>query len=173
MWTGYRDTCQAKRSSIALGPIEIQATHGPYSTLISFIETHQPPHSSQHREMAEPQPPNVHEGIDAEDDAPPPPAAAEDRKAAAAMSSLENRHHDDEDEANQKQNKTVDQAELSAAINRLELQDSSKGKDKGKSAAEKKRDEKKQKELEEKAKRAKVKVDQADVLLLVSRNRRN
>ena len=118
--------------------------------------------------MAEPQPTNVHEGMDAEDDAPPPPAAAEDRKAAAAMSSLENRHNDEEEEAKQKQNKTVDQAELSAAINRLEIQDASKSKGKAKSAAETKRDEKKAKELEEKARRAKVKVDQADVSLLVS-----
>ena len=118
--------------------------------------------------MAEPQPANIHEGMDAEDDAPPPPAAAEDRKAAAAMSSLENRHNDDEEEAKQKQNKTVDQAELSAAINRLEIQDPSKTKGKAKSTAETKRDENKAKELEEKARRAKVKVDQADVLLLVS-----
>ena len=113
--------------------------------------------------MAEPQPASVHEGMDADEAPPPPPASGEDRKAAAAMSSLENRGNDDEDaEANLKPNKAIDQEALGAAISRLELADKA-GKVGGPAESEKKA-----KEKEEVAQRAKVKVDQADVSLLVS-----
>ena len=104
--------------------------------------------------MAEPQPSTVQEGMDPE--GPPAPANAEDRKAAAAMSSLEARGGEDES----KPSKQIDQEALGKAISRLELADKV-GKvaagDKGKS----------EKEKEERDKRAKVKVDQADVSLLV------
>lgn len=110
--------------------------------------------------MAEPQPSDVHEGMDNEDGPPPPPASAEDRKAAAAMSSLESRGNDEEAEAKLKLNKSIDQDALGAAISRLELAD--KGSKVGVVESEKKAREK-----EEVAKRAKVKVDQADVGLLV------
>ena len=109
--------------------------------------------------MADPQPSNVHEGMDAEDAPPPPPASGEDRKAAAAMSSLESRGNDDEVEA-KKPNRAIDQDALGAAISRLELVD--KAGKVGKAESEKKA-----KEKEEVAQRAKVKVDQADVTLLV------
>lgn len=108
--------------------------------------------------MAEPQPSTVTEGMDEEA---PPLAAAEDRKAAAAMSNLEKRGGDEEAET--KPTKQIDQEALGKAISRLELAD--KG---GKITVD---DEKKQKEKEEKEKEvariAKVKVDQADVVLLV------
>lgn len=105
--------------------------------------------------MAEPQPSSIHEGMDREDPA-PLPTSAEDRKAAAAMSSLERRGADDDD-ATAKPNKEIDQEALGKAISRLELADKS-----GTAAA----GEKKTKE-EEVEKRAKIKVDQADVTLLV------
>ena len=113
--------------------------------------------------MAEPQPPNVHEGIDAEDAPPPPPASADDRKAAAAMSSLENGQNDDEAEEKQKLNKTVDQKDLVNAISRLAVDEPAAG-----SKVKTEKNEKKEREKEEAARRAKVKVDQADVGLLVS-----
>ena len=104
--------------------------------------------------MAEPQPSTVQEGIDPE--GPPAPASAEDRKAAAAMSSLETRGGEEEP----KPNKQIDQEALGKAISRLELADKG-GKvtpgEKGKS----------EKDKEEREKRAKIKVDQADVGLLV------
>lgn len=104
--------------------------------------------------MAEPQPPNVQEGMDPE--GPPAPASAEDRKTAAAMSSLETRGGDEE----AKPSKQIDQEALGKAISRLELADKV-----GRVAAgEKGKDEK---EKEEREKRAKIKVDQADVGLLV------
>lgn len=106
--------------------------------------------------MAEPQPSSVHEGMDREDPA-PLPTSAEDRKAAAAMSSLERRGADDDDAA-AKPNKEIDQEALGKAISRLELADKS-----GTVAA----GEQKTKEKEEVEKRAKIKVDQADVTLLV------
>jgi len=108
--------------------------------------------------MAEPQPPTVTEGMDEEA---PPPAAAEDRKAAAAMSNLEKRGGDDDAET--KSSRRIDRQALNKAISRLELADRS-----GKISVG---DEQKQKEKEEKEKEkariAKVKVDQADVTLLV------
>ena len=104
--------------------------------------------------MAEPQPAAVHEGMDPE--GPPPPASGEDRKTAAAMSSLEGRGGDED----VKPNKQIDQEALEKAISRLELADKV-----GKVAAGDKA--KGEKEKEEREKRAKVKVDQADVGLLV------
>lgn len=102
--------------------------------------------------MAEPQPSTVNEGMDNEDA--PLPTNPEDRKAAAAMSSLDARG-DDEPAS---KSVHVDQEALGKAISRLEVS-SGKGKasDEGKVKA---------KEVEEKKKA--VKVDQADVMLLVS-----
>ena len=107
--------------------------------------------------MAEPQPSSVQEGMDREDPA-PLPTSAEDRKTAAAMSSLE-RRGGDEDDAAAKPNKEIDQEALGKAISRLELAD--------KASTVGGAGEKKTKEKEEVEKRAKVKVDQADVTLLV------
>ncbi|MCJ1460796.1 hypothetical protein MMC28_011178 [Mycoblastus sanguinarius] len=112
--------------------------------------------------MAEPQPSTVHEGMDREDPPTPPPTNPEDRKAAAAMSSLETRGGDEEAEAKQSNNKQIDQEALGKAISRLELADKDKA---GKAATGEKS--KGEKEQEEREKRAKVKVDQADVGLLV------
>ena len=102
--------------------------------------------------MAEPQPSAVHEGIENEEA--PLPTNPEDRKAAAALSSLDARG--DEDSASKSVH--IDQEALGKAISRLEVS-SGKGKagDEGKVKA---------KEVEEKKKA--VKVDQADVALLVS-----
>jgi len=104
--------------------------------------------------MAEPQPSGVQEGMDPE--GPPAPTNAEDRKAAAAMSSLETRGGEEE----VKPNKQIDQEALGKAISRLELADKV-----GKVAAGD--TSKSQKDKEEREKRAKIKVDQADVALLV------
>ena len=103
--------------------------------------------------MAEPQPAAVHEGIENEEA--PLPTNPEDRKAAAALSSLDVRG----DEENASKSVHIDQEALGKAISRLEVS-SGKGKagDEGKAKA---------KEVEEKKKKA-VKVDQADVALLVS-----
>ena len=106
--------------------------------------------------MAELRPSSLHEGMDREDPA-PLPTSAEDRKAAAAMSSLEGRGGDDDDAA-AKPSKEIDQEALGNAISRLEFADKS-----GTVAA----GEKKTKEKEEVEKRARIKVDQADVILLV------
>ncbi len=104
--------------------------------------------------MAEPQPSTVQEGMDTE--GPPAPASAEDRKTAAAMSSLETHGGDEE----VKPNKHIDQEALGKAISRLELADKA-----GRVAAGEKG--KSEKDKEEREKRAKIKVDQADVGLLV------
>ena len=109
--------------------------------------------------MAEPQPSSVHEGMDREEPA-PLPASAEDRKAAAAMDSL-GRHgggDEDEDESAAKPSKLIDQEALGKAISRLELADKAGTVATGTH---------KTKEKEEVEKRAKIKVDQADVALLV------
>ena len=106
--------------------------------------------------MAEPQPSGVNEGLDREGP-PPRPASAGDRTAAAAMSTLERRGGDDDD-ASAKPSKEIDQEALGKAISRLELADKA-----GTVAA----GEMKTKEKEEVEKRAKIKVDQADVTLLV------
>ena len=106
--------------------------------------------------MSETQPANVQEGMDPEG-GPPPPTNAEDRKAAAAMSSLEERGGDEEET---KPNKQIDQEALGKAISRLELADKA-----GKVATGGEKEGKV--EDGEREKRAKVKVDQADVGLLV------
>ena len=106
--------------------------------------------------MAEPQPSSVHEGVDREEPA-PLPTSAEDRKAAAAMSSLERRGGDDDDAA-AKSSKELDQEALGKAISRLELSEKAGTVTTG---------EKKTKEKEEVEKRAKIKVDQTDVTLLI------
>ena len=111
--------------------------------------------------MAEPQPSSVTEGMD---DPAPPPASAEDRKAAAAMNALESsRTADNED--NQKPTQKIDANAISDAISRLELATKS-----GKSAVEdpnEERRKKREEEQKERERRAKIKVDQADVNILV------
>ncbi|MCJ1258978.1 hypothetical protein MMC24_006812 [Lignoscripta atroalba] len=102
--------------------------------------------------MAEPQPPQVREGADIEDETPAIPASAEDRKAAAALSSLDARG-DDDDNAAKKEN--VDQEALGKAMSRLDVGNKGKEGDKAKG-----------KEGEAEKKKV-VKVDQADVALLV------
>jgi len=99
--------------------------------------------------MAEPQPPNVQEGADAPDVV---PANAEDRKAAAAMSSLDARP--EEDGAPKKE---LDIKALNDAMKNLGVaQDQSKS-----AAAAGTKKEETPKKL--------VKVDPADVTLLVRR----
>lgn len=99
-----------------------------------------------------------------------PPTNAEDRKAAAALSSLDAQHQSDEDNENgskpSKQAINIDQEALGRAISRLELSSKEKqpraeGVGKGKAVDG---------DIEEEAKK-KVKIDQGDVLLLVSRER--
>ncbi|KAL2358756.1 hypothetical protein BJ546DRAFT_946241 [Cryomyces antarcticus] len=92
--------------------------------------------------MAEPQPADVHEG----DDIHSVPANAEDRKTAAALSSLDKRGDDDEITSSKKEG--VDSEALGKAMKNLDSKDVGKGK---------------QEEVVKKA----VKVDQADVGLLV------
>ena len=95
----------------------------------------------------EPQPPNVQEGADPPDAL---PASAEDRKAAKAMSSLETNKVEDDTAAVPK--KEVDVKALNDAIKFMEL------------GGEQKKPEKVKKE---EAPKPLVKVDQADVSLLV------
>lgn len=105
--------------------------------------------------MAEPQPPTVQEGMDPE--GPPAPSGGDAKKAAAALSNLDQRGED-----SSAPTKNIDQEALSNAISRLELS-SGKVTPGG--------EEQKAKEAEarkEKERRAKVKVDAADVGLLVS-----
>ncbi|KAI4160401.1 MAG: hypothetical protein LQ342_005725 [Letrouitia transgressa] len=74
--------------------------------------------------MAEPQPSNIHEGVDPTDETPAtqPPASAEDRKAAAALSSLDSRNAEEEDsKAQTSKAKNIDQEALRRAISRLEV----------------------------------------------------
>ena len=106
--------------------------------------------------MAEPQPSNVHEGMDPEDATHPAPTNAEDRKAAAALSSLDTRGEDDDAG---KKLKKEDQDALGKAISRLEA-----GTGKGPEGSQVKKDQEKKEEEVKK----KVKVDQKDVTLLVS-----
>ena len=103
--------------------------------------------------MAEPQPPQIREGADVDDETPAVPASAEDRKAAAALSSLDARGEDDEGTSKRT---NLDQEALGKAMSRLELASKGKESDKGKS-----------KEGEVEKKKPVVKVDQADVGLLV------
>lgn len=96
--------------------------------------------------MAEPQPPNVQEGADAPDVL---PANAEDRKAAQAMSSLDAKP--DEDAAPKKE---IDLKALNDAMKNLGAAQEQKAP--GAAGAKK-----------EEAPKKLVKVDQADVTLLV------
>ena len=104
--------------------------------------------------MAEPQPSNVREGADIEDEHPTKPASAEDRKAAAALSSLDVRG--DDDEATTKKSE-ADQKALGEAMSRLEVA----GKINTTTAKTAKAGE------GETTKKKSVKVDQGDVALLV------
>lgn len=119
--------------------------------------------------MAEPQPSNIHEGVDPTDETPAtqPPASAEDRKAAAALSSLDSRNAEEEDsKAQTSKAKNIDQEALRRAISRLEVSSGEKVlgevSERAKKVAEDKR-----KEKEAAERRRAVKVDQADVTLLV------
>lgn len=96
--------------------------------------------------MAEPQPPNVKEGADVPDVL---PSTAEDRKAAQALSSLDAKGDDESSTAK----KEVDLKALNDAMNRLDV-----GQKQSERPAEVKREEPKKL----------VKVDQGDILLLVS-----
>ncbi|KAL9102224.1 MAG: hypothetical protein Q9163_002606 [Psora crenata] len=114
--------------------------------------------------MAEPQPANVAEGMD---ESTPLRASAEDRKAAAAMNALESRAADNDDEG-QKPTKQIDTEALGKAISRLELADKAgKAAAGGGTALEEIRREKKEEEQKERERRAKIKVDQAEVGILV------
>lgn len=122
--------------------------------------------------MAEPQPPNIHEGADFDDEAIPKPASKEDAKAAAALSSLDARG-DDDDKTGKKSE--ADQKALGEAMSRLAiLGDKSKessgagGSGAAESEAAKKADEEAAAAAALAEKRRKVKVDAADVSLLVS-----
>ena len=105
--------------------------------------------------MAEPQPSNVREGADIEDEHPTKPASAEDRKAAAALSSLDVRGDDDEASAKKSE---ADQKALGEAMSRLEVA--------GKATTTAKKAPKVGEG--ESVKKKAVKVDQGDVALLVS-----
>jgi hypothetical protein len=94
--------------------------------------------------MAEPQPPNVQEGADAPDAL---PANAEDRKAAQAMSSLDAKGNDED-----APKKEIDLKALNDAMKNLGAADP-----KAPSVAAKK----------EEGPKKLIKVDQADVTLLV------
>ena len=107
----------------------------------------------------EPQPPTIHEGADPEDDPPIAPKSAEDRKTAAALSSLDKRGDEDDDGASGAKSQ-LDQEALGKAMSRLEVGGSKKS---GESAGKGK--EAKEGEV---VRRKAVKVDQADVVLLVS-----
>jgi hypothetical protein len=91
----------------------------------------------------EPQPSNVHEGATVDETS--LPTNAEDRKAAAALSSLESRGGDDDDGG---KSKAVDTEALGKAMKNLDVKDSRP---------------KAGREVPAK----KIKVDQADVALLV------
>ena len=108
--------------------------------------------------MAEPQPSTVQEGMDA--DGPPAPTGADARKAAAALSSIDARGEEDETKQSSTV-KNIDQEALGQAISRLEL---STGKVTPGGEEQKRKEAERRKERE---RRAKVKVDAADVGLLV------
>ena len=100
--------------------------------------------------MAEPQPSQVHEGgIDQEDEPSVLPASGDARKAAAALSSLDARGEDDS-----AKNSQADQEALGKAMSRLEVVEKPVVQNKGKEP--------------EGEKRKTVKVEQADVVLLVN-----
>lgn len=105
--------------------------------------------------MAEPQPPTIVEGAttgDVEEEL-PVAKSAEDRKAAAALSSLDAPRDDDAGASNVK---NVDQEAVKKAMDRLAGTSVNNGKVGGK------------KDEEKKEVKKVVKVDQADVALLVS-----
>lgn len=97
--------------------------------------------------MAEPQPSSIQEGAEQADAL---PANAEDRKAAAAMAGLDSKDSDDAPK------KEVDMKALSNAMKHLEV-----GSAQSKTAAATKK-------KEDEVKKPLVKVDAADVALLVS-----
>ena len=105
--------------------------------------------------MAEPRATAV---LDTEEPSPAVPSAnADDRKAAAALASLDAVHDEDESKQNRQ-----DQEALGRAISRLEIESgekSGKGQEIGKGE--------RGKEGAEERERKKIKVDQADVALLV------
>ncbi|KAI4200418.1 MAG: hypothetical protein LQ350_003956 [Teloschistes chrysophthalmus] len=124
----------------------------------------------------EPQPPSVHPGHDPTDETPDTdpkahqeteeaiePAAPAERKAAAALSSLADQ---DDTKATTSKIKNIDQDALAKAISRLELSSGVKGGAEP-SEAEKRFNEKRRREREEREARGRVKVDVADVGLLV------
>lgn len=116
----------------------------------------------------EPQPPGVQEGASA----PKAPAPSGDAaKEAAALSALDVRGEDEDTKPSNKL--AIDQEALGKAISRLELSAgegaAGKAKDLGGQFSEKRKAEEEKKKAEEERKR-KVKVDQADVTLLVSWN---
>lgn len=113
--------------------------------------------------MSEPQPSTIREGADIDDEhAPPllPAASAEDRKAAAALSSLTTAN--DDETASKRSD--ADQKALGEAMSRLEV---ASGKGKAKEGAKGKAG-----EAEGVTKKKAIKVDQADVALLVSSGER-
>ena len=122
---------------------------------------------NQQRNMAEPQPPTTTEGAD--DTAAPPPTSAEDRKTAAAMNALESRAADnDDEEEGKKPTKQIDTEALNKAISRLELADKArKVAAGGEDPREEGRRRKKEEEQRERERRSKIKVDQAEVAVLV------
>ncbi|KAI9739796.1 MAG: hypothetical protein M1834_006517 [Cirrosporium novae-zelandiae] len=103
--------------------------------------------------MAEPTPSKSPPSHDAEDETPDIPKSAEDRRAAAALSSLD--AHNEEDEASHKKSH-ADHEALGKAMSRLEISGGKKPTASKKPAAT----------MAEEKKKA-VKVDQADVSLLV------
>lgn len=112
--------------------------------------------------MAEPQNAPATEAMD--EAAPPPAASAEDRKTQAAMSALESSRGVDNEDSQKPSNK-VDANAISEAISRLEIANQA-----GKSSAEdpnEARRKKREEEQKERERRAKIKVNQADVTTLV------
>ena len=112
--------------------------------------------------MAEPQPTNIAEG-DQTTPAVPASDAAEDRKAAAAMSAMDTRGAEEGAASAEGAKKNVDQKALGDAMARLEVADGGNKADAAKTVAGM-GDEKKAAEAE---KKKAVKVDAADVNLLV------
>lgn len=108
----------------------------------------------------EPQPPTIHEGADPEDEPPIAPKSAEDRKTAAALSSLDKRGDEDDDGASGAKSQ-LDQEALGKAMSRLEVGSKKSGDNTGKGKGAKEGE-------GEVVRRKAVKVDQADVVLLVS-----
>lgn len=112
--------------------------------------------------MAEPQPDTMHEGVDFEDETPSFPKSAEDRKAAAALNSVAAAR--DDDDLSSGPAKEVDQEALGRAMKNLDVTGvggvKSRAKDgDGGAPNSKEGDERK---------KAAVRVDPADVALLVS-----